>query len=115
MKKRGYGRIIMMSSIYSAINIKGQGVYSASKAFVDKLVQVASLENAKYGVTVNSIQLGYTGIGMGELSKDKVDVAKNKTSLKRLCTIQELWQTIEFIINTEYITGQNIKLDGGIK
>jgi NAD(P)-dependent dehydrogenase (short-subunit alcohol dehydrogenase family) len=112
MRERGYGRIIMMSSIYAEINVKTQGVYSASKAFVDKLVRVAALENAAYGVTVNSIQLGYTGIGMGDSSEENKERARNKVAMKRFCTMEELYNTIEYIINTEYLTGQNIRLDG---
>jgi NAD(P)-dependent dehydrogenase (short-subunit alcohol dehydrogenase family) len=115
MRDKKYGRIIMMSSIYSSINILGEGVYSASKAFVDKLVKIAALENAQYGITVNSIQLGYTGIGMGTLASENVVKAINKTAIKRFCTIEELYKTIHYIIDTEYLTGQNIRLDGGIR
>jgi 3-oxoacyl-[acyl-carrier protein] reductase len=115
MRTRNYGRIILMSSIFSEINIPGQSVYSASKAFVDKLVKIAAIENAQYGITVNSIQLGYTGIGMGKLSEENYNKAKNKPAMKRFCTMEELYKTIDYIIETEYLTGQNIKLEGGIK
>lgn len=115
MKSQGFGRIIMMSSIYSAINIKGQGIYSASKAFVDKLVKIAAIENAEYGVTVNSIQLGYTGIGMGKMTEGDTERALSKIGMKRFITMEELYNTIDYIINTEYLTGQNIRLDGGIR
>jgi NAD(P)-dependent dehydrogenase (short-subunit alcohol dehydrogenase family) len=113
MIQRGYGRIIFISSIYSTMAVRGQGVYSASKAFIDRLVKTAAIENATYGITVNSIQLGFTGIGMGKM--DEPERGLNKVGLLRYCTIEELWQTIRFIIETEYITGQNIRLDGGMK
>ena len=115
MRDRKYGRIIMMSSIYSSINILGEGVYSASKAFVDKLVKIAALENAQYGITVNSIQLGYTGIGIGQTTQENKGKALSKIGLKRFITMQELYNTIQYIIDTEYLTGQNIRLDGGIR
>lgn len=116
MRERGYGRIIMMSSVCSVINLPEHGVYSACKAFVDKLVKIAAIENAQYGITVNSIQLGYTGIGMGgNTTPDNIERARNKSSMKRFCTMQELYNTINYIIETEYLTGQNIRLDGGIK
>jgi NAD(P)-dependent dehydrogenase (short-subunit alcohol dehydrogenase family) len=115
MRTHGYGRIIMMSSIFSKINVPGQGVYSASKAFVDKLVKIAAIENAQYGVTINSIQLGYTGIGMGEPLESDYNKAKNKPAMKRFCTMEELYRTIDYIIDTEYLTGQNIALEGGIR
>jgi NAD(P)-dependent dehydrogenase (short-subunit alcohol dehydrogenase family) len=115
MRMCEYGRIIMMSSVFSEINIKGQGLYSASKAFVDKLVKIAALENAEYGITVNSIQLGYTGIGMGKMTEENAERALNKIAMKRFCTMEELYKTIDYIIETEYLTGQNIRLDGGIR
>lgn len=115
MRDKNYGRIIMMSSIYSHINVIGEGVYSASKAFVDKLVKIAAIENAIYGITVNSIQLGYTGIGMGTIDTKDVEKVINKIPMKRFCTMEELYKTIEYIIDTEYLTGQNIRLDGGIR
>ena len=113
MVKRGYGRIILMSSIYSTMSVDGQGVYCASKAFVDRLAKTAAMESSWAGVTVNSIQLGFTGIGMGEMPDP--EKALRKVALRRYCKIEELWQTMEFIIKTEYITGQNIRLDGGTK
>jgi NAD(P)-dependent dehydrogenase (short-subunit alcohol dehydrogenase family) len=116
MRERGYGRIIMMSSVCSVINLPEHGVYSACKAFVDKLVKIAAIENAQFGITVNSIQLGYTGIGMGaNTTPENIERARNKSSMKRFCTMQELYNTINYIIETEYLTGQNIRLDGGIK
>jgi NAD(P)-dependent dehydrogenase (short-subunit alcohol dehydrogenase family) len=39
----------------------------------------------------------------------------NKPALKRFCTIEEIYNAIKFIIDTEYYTGQNLRLDGGIK
>jgi len=103
MKKRKFGRVIMFSSIYSSINVRNMGIYSASKAFVDKLVNIAALENAEYGVTVNSIQLGYT---------EKI---LSKVGMKRFITMEEIYNTIQAIVNTEYLTGQNIRLDGGMR
>lgn len=116
MINKKYGRIIFISSIFSEINILETGVYSASKAFVDKLVKIAAYENGKHGITVNSIQLGFTGIGMNKNNNlDIYNKSKNKSTLKRFCTMFELYKTIEYLINTEYITGENLKLDGGIR
>jgi len=53
------------------------------------------------------------GIGMGKMEEPEKGLSK--VGLMRYCTVDELWQTIKFIIDTEYITGQNIRLDGGVK
>ncbi len=115
MRQKKFGRIILMSSVCSEMNLPLHGLYSASKAFNDKLVKIAALENAEYGITVNSIQLGYTGVGMSENSSDLMIKQRNKSALKRFCKIEEIYQTIDYLINCEYITGQNIRLDGGIR
>ena len=78
-------------------------------------VEIAAIENAEYGITVNSIQLGYMGIGIGSVAEENKERALAKIGMKRFVTIQELYNTIDYIINTEYLTGQNIRLDGGIK
>ena len=53
------------------------------------------------------------GIGMGEM--EHPEMALHKIAKKRFCTVKELWQTIDFLINNEYISGQNIRLDGGMR
>ena len=116
MRERQYGRIIFISSVFSVLNIPKQGVYSATKTFLDKIVKTSSLENIRHGVTSNTIQLGYCGWGMGlRTTKENIEKAKNKIGLKRFIKIEELYSTIEYIINNEYVTGQNIRIDGGIR
>jgi len=115
MRLCGFGRLIILSSVCSDITLPSHGVYSASKAFIDRLVKIAAIENAEYGITVNSIQLGYMGIGMGAETEESLLKSKNKPALKRFCKIEELRNTINFIVETEYYTGQNLRLDGGIR
>lgn len=116
MQKRNYGRVILMSSVFAEMNVPKQGVYSATKSFSDKIVKNVSLENIKYGITANTIQLGFFEGGMGlKTTKENIERAKDKIGLKRFINIGEIVNTIDFIIETEYLTGQNIKIDGGIR
>lgn len=55
MRKRGWGRIIFISSQSGFVGIPGQPVYCATKGAVIQLVRSLGLEWAKDGVTVNSI------------------------------------------------------------
>lgn len=113
MRERGYGRLIYISSVLATKNVVGTGLYSACKAFIDRLVKSISLENISKGITANSIRLGYFDGGMTERVPDNEKV-KETIPLKRWGTIEELCNTIEYIINTEYLTGANIELNGGI-
>jgi NAD(P)-dependent dehydrogenase (short-subunit alcohol dehydrogenase family) len=112
MRQRGYGRIIMISSILSTHNVLGTGVYAATKAFVDRLVKSISQENISKGITANSIQLGYFDGGMTYKLPDP-EAVKVQIPLKRFGRIDELVNAIEFLINTEYCTGINLPLTGG--
>lgn len=115
MRKNKYGRVIILSSVLSTLTVPGTSVYSASKAFVDSLVKTATLENISKGITCNSIQLGYFDAGMAHRIPEKTQQAIiQKIPVKRFGMMKELFNTIEFIINTEYVAGTNIKINGGI-
>ncbi len=114
MRENKYGRIIYISSVLSKKPIRGTGIYSASKAFCDNLIKTYSLENSKYGITSNSIQLGYFEGGLTEKVPDEIlnNVLKS-ISLKRLGKVSEMSNLIKTIIDTEYINGTNISITGG--
>lgn len=115
MMPKNYGRIIGISSVLSDIVVPMTGLYSASKAFLDKLYEVANKENLRYGITCNTIQLGYCEVGMIEqLSDDFKKSVQNSIGLRRFGKIQELFNAIDFIINTEYYCGNCMKLNGGV-
>jgi NAD(P)-dependent dehydrogenase (short-subunit alcohol dehydrogenase family) len=113
-REKSYGRVIYISSVLSKKPIRGTGLYSASKAFCDNIIKTYSLENSKYGITSNSIQLGYFEGGLTD--KVPVDIlqnVKNSISLKRLGKVEEMSTLIKTIIETEYINGTNISITGG--
>jgi len=115
MIEKRWGRIIAISSIFSESNILKNSIYCASKAFLDRLITNANKENIKYGITCNTIQLGYWDGGMGQRIDDKyIELAKEKIGLKRFGNINELYNTINYIIENEYICGTNLKIDGGL-
>ena len=115
MRERRYGRIILISSVLAKKVVLGTSLYSGSKAFIDNLVKTASAENVSMGITCNSLQLGYFDGGMCHRLPEKYkDPIKNSIGLKRWGSIEELYKSIEFLINVEYITGQNINISGGL-
>lgn len=112
MRERGYGRIIMISSVLAHKDVLGTSIYSGTKAFIDRFVRSISNENISKGITANSIQLGYFDGGMTYKLPDP-DAMRESLPLKRFGRIDELVNAIQFFINTEYATGVNLKLDGG--
>lgn len=116
MRENRYGRIILISSILSSNPVPGTSVYSGCKAFIDNLVKTCSLENLKYGITCNSIQLGYFDGGMTyDIPENIRENFKGNIPLKRWGKIIELENTIRYLINTEYVSGTSLKLNGGLE
>jgi NADP-dependent 3-hydroxy acid dehydrogenase YdfG len=115
MIEKKYGRIISISSVFSELNVPKNSIYCATKAFVDRFVSNANKENIKYGITCNSIQLGYWDGGMCHRVEEKYqEMAKEKIGLKRWGSIQELYNTVNYIIDNEYVCGINLRIDGGL-
>ena len=116
MRENKFGRIIHISSVLSEKNIIGTSVYSSTKSFLDKFVKNISLENIKYHITANTIQLGYFDGGMTyKIPETIINEIKKDIGLNRFGSIEELFNTIQFIISNEYVTGINLKIDGGLK
>jgi len=115
MIEKKYGRIISISSVFSELNVPKNSIYCASKAFVDRFISNANKENVKFGITCNTIQLGYWDGGMCYRVDEKYqEMAKEKIGLKRWGRIEELHNTIDYIIENEYVSGTNLRIDGGL-
>jgi len=115
MIEKKYGRVIAISSVFSEMNVPKNSIYCASKAFIDRLIGTANKENIKFGITCNTIQLGYWDGGMCYRVEEKYQqMAKENIGLKRWGKIKELYNTINFIVNNEYVCGTNLKINGGL-
>ena len=115
MREQKYGRIILISSVLSEKSVVGTSIYSSCKSFLDKFVKNISLENIKQGITSNTIQLGYFDGGMTyKINKNYIENIVDSIGLKRFGSIKELCNTIEYLIENEYTTGINLKIDGGL-
>jgi NAD(P)-dependent dehydrogenase (short-subunit alcohol dehydrogenase family) len=115
MIQKRWGRVIAISSVFAEMNVPKNSIYCSSKAFVDRLYSVANKENIKHGITCNTIQLGYWDGGMCyRVDKKYQDMAKEKIGLKRWGTAEELFNTINYIVDNEYVCGNNLRIDGGL-
>lgn len=115
MREHKYGRILYISSILSERPIPGTGVYSATKAFNDNLVRTCALENAKYNITSNSLQLGYFDAGLThKVPQGVMDKVIEKIPVGRLGNAADLDRAIRFIFESSFLTGVNIPYSGGL-
>lgn len=116
MREQGYGRIINFASVVTELPTIGISAYMASKMAINGLTKVLAKENASKGVTVNSINLGYSNIGMGidEVPEENKTVLLQNIPMGRFCEPLEILNTVKFIMDTEYINGSIIDINGGL-
>ena len=120
-KKSSCGRIIVISSFVNksiGLNNKIFPITAAAKGALEALTKTLSFQLARDNVTVNAISPGYTkkdGVHSA-LSQDEWDKIINKIPLSRLARPEDIASIVNFLLSSEasYITGQVIKVDGGL-
>jgi NAD(P)-dependent dehydrogenase (short-subunit alcohol dehydrogenase family) len=118
MARRGWGRIINLGSILSAIAIPGRSPYAAAKAGVTGLTRVLALEFAAHGVTVNAICPGPFATDMNKaLLDDPVRYQEfvRNIPVGRWAELDELAGLVVLLASpsSSFITGSSIYIDGG--
>lgn len=115
MRERGYGRVVLISSILAESPVISTGVYSGCKGFLDSIAKTVALENAGKGVTCNTLQLGYFDGGLTyKIPEDFRSHILNGIPQKRFGTIDELVAVLDMLIKVEYMTGVSLKINGGL-
>ena len=118
MKKKGYGRILTITSV--AVKQPADNLISSNAVRASLLGLVKSLSNevATHGITVNNLMPGYTNTNRLEqlVAKDpKVNQIKETIPMKRFGTPSEFAAAAAFLVSerASYITGQSLAVDGG--
>lgn len=115
MRENGYGRIILLSSVLAEKPVVSTGVYSGCKGFLDSLAKTVAVENISKNITCNTIQLGYFDGGLTySIPEEFRNRILDAIPARRWGTIEELENTVRFLINTPYVNGTSIKINGGI-
>jgi len=115
MRTNKYGRIINMSSVVFQRPVLGTTAYSASKAGLVGLTRTVALENAHLGITCNCIALGYFEAGLlYRIPLEMREAIRRAIPIGRFGQVEEIQRTIQYLIDTEYITGQVVNLNGGL-
>jgi 3-oxoacyl-[acyl-carrier protein] reductase len=118
MISRGRGRIIYIGSAGSITGGGGSAAYSAAKAGINGMVRALSKELAPRGITVNAV---LPALIETDLLRDKEPDPKKRNKyieripVGRFGTPQDVAYTVLFLASeyAEFITGQNIIVDGG--
>lgn len=117
MRNRGFGRIIVISSINGQKGQIGQTNYSAAKAGDIGFVKALALEGAAKGITANVIAPGYVGTEMVQAIDPKVLETRILPLIPtgRLGQPDEIARAVVFLASDDsgYITGSTLSINGG--
>ena len=116
MRERKWGRIIQISSINGLKGQYGQANYAAAKAGMHGFTISLARENAKLGITVNTVSPGYVATDMVMAVPEDVR-AKIAADIPtgRLGRPEEIAYAVNFLVADEaaWITGSNLDINGG--
>lgn len=128
MKKRGFGRIISISSVHAKIASNYKAGYVSAKHGLLGLTRVIALETAGFGITANAICPGYVDTPLvhnqlaalaasHNLTADEVleQVILRPVPQKRLLSPEEIGYLALFLCSdaARSITAQGYTIDGG--
>ena len=123
MQQAGYGRIVSLSSEAGRVGSKGSAVYSAAKGGIVAFMKAIARENARYGITANSVAPGpiETPLLMGakefgEIGEKVIETMKASTQMKRLGQPEEVAAAVAFLASDDatYVTGETLGVSGGL-
>ncbi|HAF29712.1 MAG TPA: hypothetical protein DCG75_11760 [Bacteroidales bacterium] len=115
MRDQKYGRIINFASVVPQIGTMGTAAYAGSKSALWGITKVIAKENASKGITINSLNLGYFNIGMiSEVPENVLNSIIEMIPKKELGDPINILNAINFLINSDYITGTAIDINGGL-
>ena len=118
MIKNKKGSIVYITSSSASDGNEGRSAYSSSKAAIISQAKVLSRELGTHNIRVNSLAPGLTNTDMMKENHQKeiVNEVVSRTSLRRMGDPKEIADVVLMLSSdlTSYITGQNIRVDGGM-
>jgi len=111
------GNIVNISSVSAISGTAGQTNYSAAKGGMISFTKSLARELAPFGIRVNALAPGLIDTEMvKKMPKEMLNQVLEMTPLKRMGTPEEVAKVVTFLVSEEagYITGQVIRIDGGL-
>ena len=113
------GSIVNISSTSAFDSEEGRSAYSSSKLSLISLTKTLSYELGRYNIRVNCVAPGLTETDMGikNTKKDLIDKVIDETSLKKIGKPKDIANSVIFLSSdlSSHITGQVLRVDGGLK
>ncbi len=118
MIRKGWGRIIHISSIMGLVGLAGRPSYTATKGGLVLLAKTQALELAPHGITVNALCPGPFATEMNKPllnDPEKYQTFISKIPMGRWGEMDELDGAIIFLASeaSSFMTGTTLTIDGG--
>ncbi len=105
------GQIINISSVWGHKGASCETIYAMTKGAINQMTTSLARELGPNGVRVNTVSPGLINTQLNDQLEIKEFI--EKIPLKRMGEGIEVARLIEFLLNSTYINGSNIKIDGG--
>ncbi|CAN5656647.1 SDR family NAD(P)-dependent oxidoreductase [soil metagenome] len=119
MIRQGGGSVVSIASIGGMGGWPMRSAYNAAKAGVIVLTEVLATEWAQHGIRLNCVSPGVTRTDMLEVAVRQglasLDRYEARTPIGRVAEVSEIAAAVLFLASdrASYITGQNLRVDGG--
>lgn len=117
MISKGTGNVINISSIWGEVGASCEVIYSTTKGGINLFTKALAKEVASFGIRVNAIAPGVINTEMNSfLSDEEKEELIAEIPMDRFGEAEEIAKTALFLCSDEcrYLTGQIIRVDGGI-
>ena len=125
MAKRGYGRIVNITSIHGRFGEELALSYDTAKGGLEQATRTLAIELSRHGVLVNAVAPGFVSTrmavvdGVNELDGEwfrSIYIEAGKLPLRRYAEPHEIAAHVAWLASDQntYVTGQVLTVDGGV-
>ena len=125
MAKRGYGRIVAITSIHARLSEPTALAYDVGKGGLDAAVRTIAIEHADCGVLVNAVAPGFVRTAMSIVDgEDELDSSwfrdqyldTGRLPMRRAAEPREIASAVGYLASdaNTYVTGSSLTVDGGL-
>ncbi len=119
MRARGFGRVVMTSSVSGQSTMPLIAAYSTAKASLSALARAIAVEYGPQGITANAIAPGFvkTEFTAGLQEREGFeDFLRQEVPQNRWATPEDIAPVVLFLVSPAagYVNGQTLAIDGGL-
>ena len=108
------GSIINISSIWGITGGACEVHYSATKAGIIGMTEALAKEMGPSNIRVNAVAPGIIDTDMNKnLNESEINQIKNEIPLEKIGKPEDVAKVVKWLAESEYVTGEVIRVDGG--